>query len=347
MADKEIVLGHVISERGIEVDKAKIDVIANLPYPTNVREVRSFLGHAGFYRRFIKDFSKISLPMTNLLQKDIAFEFVNECKEAFDLLRKMLTSTPIIHPPRWDLPFEIMCDASNYAVGAVLGQRIDKRSNVIYYASRTMNPAQCNYSTTEKELLVVVFALDKFRSYILGSPVIVYSDHAALRHLMTKNESKPHLIRWILLLQEFDLKIVDRKGSENSVADHLNRPVRKEDDLPLNDEFPNEHLFRMQDNIPSYADIFNYLVTRSIPNDYSKFRKGKLISESRFYVWDKPNLWRHCSDQVIRRCIPDNEIQSVLAFCHEHAYGGHFGLRELLGRFWIQVFIGLHCLGVL
>ncbi|CAN6583779.1 unnamed protein product [Malus baccata var. baccata] len=216
-----IVLGHIVSERGIEVDKSKIDLVRYLPSPTSVREVRSFLGHAGFYRRFIKDFSKISNPLCRLLQKDVAFDFNEECEKAFNHLKEMLTSAPIIVPPDWSLPFELMCDASDYALGAVLGQRKEKRPHVIYYASRTLNDAQLNYSTTEKELLAVVFALDKFRSYLLGTKVIIYTDHAALKYLFTKKEAKPRLIRWMLLLQEFDIEIRDKKGSENVVADHL------------------------------------------------------------------------------------------------------------------------------
>ncbi|CAM8892724.1 unnamed protein product [Rhodiola kirilowii] len=183
---------------GIEVDKAKIDVIKTLPYPCTVRDINSFLGHAGFYRRFIKDFSKKALPLSTLLQKDVPFEFTKECKEAFDELKHALTSTPIIRAPDWSKGFEIMCDASDYAIGAVLGQRDERKPVVIYYASRTLDSAQRNYSTTEKELLAVVFALEKFRSYLLGTKVIGYSDHAAIRYLMTKKEAKPRLIRWIL-----------------------------------------------------------------------------------------------------------------------------------------------------
>ncbi|KAM2325828.1 hypothetical protein ACFX1X_025128 [Malus domestica] len=202
MVKQGIVLGHIVSARGIEVDKSKIDLVRYLPSPTSVREVRSFLGHAGFYRRFIKDFSKISTPLCRLLQKDVTFDFNEECEKAFKHLKEMLTSAPIIRPPDWSIPFELMCDASDYALGAVLGQRKDKQPHVIYYASRTLNDAQLNYSTTEKELLAVVFALDKFRSYLLGTKVIIYTDHAALKYLLTKKEAKPRLIRWMLLLQE-------------------------------------------------------------------------------------------------------------------------------------------------
>jgi len=170
----------------------------------------------GFYHRFYKKtFSKIAKPLTELLLKDAPFVFTNACLEAFNRIKKALISAPIIQSPDWNLPFELMCDASDYAVGAVLGQRKDKMLHAIYYASKTLDSAQINYATTEKELLVVVYALDKFRSYLIGSKVIVHTDHAALKHLLAKQEAKPRLIRWILLLQEFDLEIRDKKGAEN------------------------------------------------------------------------------------------------------------------------------------
>ncbi|KAK1682461.1 hypothetical protein QYE76_043309 [Lolium multiflorum] len=187
MVNEGIVLGHKISERGIEVDRAKVEAIEKMPYPRDVKGIRSVLGHAGFYRRFIKDFSKISKPLTNLLQKD-----------------KALTTAPIVEPPDWNLPFEIMCDASDFAVGAVLGQR--------------------------------------FRSYIVDSKVTIHTDHAAIRYLMQKKDAKPRLIRWVLL-QEFDLHIVDRKGADNPVADNLSRLENiAYDPVPVNDSFPNEQL---------------------------------------------------------------------------------------------------------
>jgi hypothetical protein len=159
-----------------------VDLISNLPPPCTVKEVRSFLGHVGFYRRFIQDFSKIAKPLCKLLVKETSFVFDEDCKQAFGTLKKILTSTPVIQPPKWGAPFEIMCDASDYAVGAILGQRVDKLPHVIYYASRTLNDVQLNYSTTEKELLAVVFVLDKFRSYLLGSKVIIYLDHVTLKY---------------------------------------------------------------------------------------------------------------------------------------------------------------------
>nr|GEY46390.1 reverse transcriptase domain-containing protein [Tanacetum cinerariifolium] len=153
MVKEGIVLGHKISKKRIEVDKAKIEVISKLPHSTTVKGIRSFLGHEGFYRRFIKDFSKISRPMTHLLEKNSPFIFPNECIQAFRTLKDKLTEAPILIAPNSDQPFELMCDASDYAVGAVLGQRIENHFRPIHYASKTMNQAEANYTTTEKEML--------------------------------------------------------------------------------------------------------------------------------------------------------------------------------------------------
>jgi hypothetical protein len=136
-----IVLEHIVSERWIEVDKAKIEVIEQLPPPTNVKGIRSFLGDEGFYRHFIGNFSSIARTLTSLLAKDFRFHFDDECLKAFNTLKKALVSAPIIQPPDWKLPFEIMCDASDYAVGAILGQTKDKKHHVIAYDSKTLRGA--------------------------------------------------------------------------------------------------------------------------------------------------------------------------------------------------------------
>ncbi|RVW94326.1 Retrovirus-related Pol polyprotein from transposon opus [Vitis vinifera] len=186
------------------------------------------------------------------------------CQHSFDQLKKFLTTTPIVRAPNWQLPFELMCDASDFAIGAVLGQREDGKPYVIYYASKTLNEAQRNYTTTEKELLAVVFALDKFRAYLVGSFIIVFTDHSALKYLLTKQDAKARLIRWILLLQEFDLQIKDKKGVENVVADHLSRALS----------------------------------------------------------------FKYCADQIIRKCVPEDEQQGILSHCHENACGGHFASQK-------------------
>ncbi|KAL1203436.1 putative mitochondrial protein [Cardamine amara subsp. amara] len=179
-----IALGHHVSEIWIEVDRTKIEVITGLQPPDCVKSVRSFLGHAGFYIRFIKDFSKIVRPLTAFLCKDVKFEFTDEWLAAFEQIKRALISAPIVQPPDWDLPFEVMCDANDFAVGAVLGQWKDKKLHAIYYASRTLNEAHKNYATTEKDLLAVVFTFEKFRNYLVGSKVIVHTDNSALKYLM-------------------------------------------------------------------------------------------------------------------------------------------------------------------
>jgi hypothetical protein len=148
----------------------------------------------------------------HLLQKDVAFDFDEKCLMAFRTLKSALVSAPIIQPSDWSQPFEIMCETSDCAVGAVLGQRKEGRVHAVYYASKTVNEAQLNYATTEKELLALVFAFKKFRSYIVNSKVIVHTDHADIKYLLVKKDAKPRLIRWILLLQEFDVEIRDKKG---------------------------------------------------------------------------------------------------------------------------------------
>ena len=349
MVTQGIVLGHIVSEKGIEVDKSKIDLIANLPPPKTVKDVRSFLGHAGFYRRFIKNFSSISKPICNLLCQDTPFEWSEACQSAFNKLKNMLISAPIMQSPDWSLPFEIMCDASDYAVGAVLGQRKEKKPYVIYYASKTLNDTQINYSTTEKELLAVVFALDKFRSYLVGSSIVIFTDHAALKYLLTKKDTKPRLLRWILLLQEFDLIIKDKKGVENVVADHLSRLNYeiKEEPIPIKETFPDEQLFAITE-APWYADIANYLATGTIPFNYTKSDKNKFLSEVRNFFWDDPYLFKYCKDQIIRRCIPNHEISQVIQFCHSEACGGHFASRKTAakimqcGFYWPTLFKDTH-----
>ena len=155
-----------------------------------------------------------------------------------------------------------MCDASDYAMGAVLGQRTEKIFKSIHYASKTFNEAQENYSTTEKEMLAMVFACEKFRPYILGSHVIIHTDHTTIRYLMVKKDAKPRLIRWVLLLQEFDLEIKDKKGSDNVIVGHLSRlekTTEEEKGSELAENFLDGQLFVLVVYTPSYADIVNYL----------------------------------------------------------------------------------------
>ncbi|KAK9057062.1 hypothetical protein SSX86_024429 [Deinandra increscens subsp. villosa] len=356
MVREGIVLGHKISSAGLEVDRAKVETISKLPPPTSVKAVRSFLGHAGFYRRFIKDFSKIARPLNQLLEKDIQFDFNDECLSAFNFLKEKLVNAPIMVAPDWTLPFELMCDASDYAVGAVLGQRKDKHFRPIYYASKTLNDAQENYTTTEKELLAVVFAFDKFRSYLVLSKTVVYTDHAALRYLFSKQDAKPRLIRWILLLQEFDIEIQDKKGAENVAADHLSRlenPYLEETrGIHINDNFPHEFLMQVQviDDYPWFADFANYLAGGVLMKGMTYQQKRKFLADVKYYFWEDPYLFRIGADQVVRRCVHGSEAMSILRHCHEGPTGGHHGANYTAkkvfdsGFYWPTIFKDAHAL---
>ncbi|PIN20438.1 DNA-directed DNA polymerase [Handroanthus impetiginosus] len=267
MVQEGIVLGHKISNRDIEVDKAKLETIEKLPPPTSVKGVRSFLGHAGFYRRFIKDFSKISKPLCNF---------------------------------------------------------------------KTLNDAQLNYTTIEKELLAVVFAFDKFRSYLVGTKVIVYTDHAAIRYLIEKKDAKSRLIRWVLLLQEFDLEIRDRKGTKNQIADHLSRlesPAKTDEPNLINDNFPDEQLLAIvASDVSWYADIVNYLTCGIIPCDLSAQQKKKFLFDTRKYFWDDPFLFKQGPDNILRRCFfwPNlfKDAHSFVANCDRCQRTGNISWRH-------------------
>ncbi|KAL6344436.1 hypothetical protein AAG906_039692 [Vitis piasezkii] len=220
-----------------------------------------------------------------------------------------------------------MCDASDFAIGAVLGQREDGKPYVIYYASKTLNEAQRNYTTTEKELLAVVFALDKFRPYLVGSFIIVFTDHSALKYLLTKQDAKARLIRWILLLQEFDLQIRDNKRVENVVADHLSRLVIAHNSHvpPINDDFLEESLMLLT-KTPWYAHIANYLVTGEVPSEWKAQDRKHFFAKIHAYYWEEPFLFKYY--QIIRKCVPEEEQQGILSHCHESACGGHFASQK-------------------
>ncbi|WKA10529.1 hypothetical protein VitviT2T_028095 [Vitis vinifera] len=222
-----------------------------------------------------------------------------------------------------------MCDANDFAIGVVLGQREDGKPYVIYYASKTLNEAQRNYTTTEKELLVVVFALDKFCAYLVGSFIIVFTDHSTLKHLLIKQDAKARLIRWILLLQEFDLQIRDKKGVENVVADHLSRLaiVHNSHVLPINDDFPEESLMLLE-KTPWYAHIANYLVTGEVPSEWKAQDRKHFFAKIHAYYWEEPFLFKYCADQIIRKCVPEEAQQGILNHCHENGCGGHFASQK-------------------
>ncbi|GJU00776.1 reverse transcriptase domain-containing protein [Tanacetum coccineum] len=276
MVKEGIVLGHKISKKGIEVDKAKIDVISKLPHPTTVKGIRS----------------------------------------------------------------------------AVLGQRIEKHFRPIHYASKTMTEAESNYTTTEKEMLAVVYAFEKFRSYLIMNKSVVYTDHSALKYLFNKKDAKARLLRWVLLLQEFDFSVIDTKGAENYAADHLSRLENPYENVfdpkEINETFPLETLNMVtshdDQNTPWFADIANYHAGNFLVKGMTSQQKKKFFKDIKHYFWDDPYLFRTCADQIIRRCVFGQEALEILKACHEGPTGGHHSAnitaRKVFdaGFFWPTIY---------
>ncbi|GJX59651.1 reverse transcriptase domain-containing protein [Tanacetum coccineum] len=294
----------------------------------------------------------ISKPMTQLLMKDIKFDFSDDCKKAFNILKEKLTTTPFVISPDWSVPFELMCNASDFAIGAILGQRIDGKFKPIYYASKTLNNAQEHYTTTEKELLAVVFSFDKFCPYLILSKIVVYTDHSALKYLFSKHDAKPRLMRWVLLLQGFDIKIKDKKGAGNLAADYLSRLENPdlgaftEDEIM--DEFPDRHLMilkaELNDDEPWYADYVNYIVGKIVPPKWTPKRRRRFFSQVKSYFWDEPHAFKLCPDNVMRRCVAGNEILKNLGTLPFWTNSGHHS-ASITGRkvyesgfFWPSIF---------
>ncbi|GJU71935.1 reverse transcriptase domain-containing protein [Tanacetum coccineum] len=266
--------------------------------------------------------------MTHLLEIDTLFFFFDECLASFNILKKKLTEAPILVSPDWDLPFKLMCDASDFVVGAVLGQRKDKYFRPIHYASKTLSDAQTHYTTTKKELLAMVYTFEKFRSYLVLSKIIVYTDHSALKYLFSKQDAKPRLLRL-----------------ENP---YQGDGVRME----INDNFPHETLNMISlnlDNEPQwFADIANCLVGNVLIKGMSSQQKKKFFKDVRHYFWDNPYLFRICADQIIRRCVDGHEAMDILQACHNGPTGGHHGLNYTakkifdFGFFWPTIYREAH-----
>ncbi|GKD29638.1 reverse transcriptase domain-containing protein [Tanacetum coccineum] len=271
-------------------------------------------------------------------------------------LKKKLTVAPILVAPDWDLPFELMCDASDFEIGAVLGQRKTKHFQPIHYASKTMMDAQVHYTTTEKELLAVVYAFEKFRPYLVLSKIIVYTDHSALKYIFNKQDVKPRLLQWVLLLQEFDIIIRYKKGAENLAADHLSRLENPHQSVlenkEINETFPLETLnmvsFRSNDSTLWFADFANYHAGNFMIKGMSSQQKNKFFKDVIHYFWDDPYLFKICADQVIRRCVSGQEVVDILIACHNRPTRGHYGVNYTAknvfdsGFYWPTIYRDAH-----
>ncbi|XP_047181152.1 uncharacterized protein LOC124847653, partial [Vigna umbellata] len=265
MVTKGIVLGHKVSSKGIEVDKAKVEIIEKLPPPTNVKGIRSFWGHEGFYRRFIKDFSKIAKPLSNLLVKDTPFEMNDECLKAFDFLKNKMISASIIIAPKWNKDFELMCDASDYDIGV------------------------------------------------------------------------------------FDVEICDKKGGENLIVDHLSRLINDKvtsKEKEIQESFSDETFLHIQQR-PWFDDMTNFKIVGLIPENF-KCQQKKFLHDAKQFIWDDPFLFKIGADNLLRRCVTNEEAAEILWHYHNSPYGRHFNGERTIAKvlqsefYWPTLFKDAH-----
>ncbi|XP_063834919.1 uncharacterized protein LOC135084105 [Ostrinia nubilalis] len=231
-------LGHIITENGLKPDPKKTKSVQEFPVPKCPKDIKSFLGLISYYRRFIPDFSKLSKPLTNLLKKDVPFDWTNEQQLSFETLKDKLVSAPVLIYPDFTKPFTLTCDASNHAISAILSQGPTGKDHPIAYSSRTLNKNEVNYSTTEKELLAIVFGCKNFRPYLFGRKFFIVTDHRPLKWLFNHSDPSSKMQRWRLQLEEYEYEIIYQKGKLNSAADALSRypvnPIQPESQqLPI------------------------------------------------------------------------------------------------------------------
>ena len=283
-----VYLGHVISEHGIKPDERKVKAVLNFPEPTNVKEIKSFLGLSGYYRKFIESYSAKAKPLTNLLKKDTKFEWTEDCQKSFDSLKKSLCSEPILKYPDFSKPFILTTDASNKALGAILSQGEIGKDLPIAYASRTLSKSENNYSTTELECLAIVYGVKQFRPYLYRRKFIILSDHRPLTWLFNLKDPLSKLARWRIQLEEYDYEIRYKPGVQNSNVDALSRMYKISE---ITDDNYSNFINKMKTQLiinrkvhETIGDLMNVPVEYNLVSEIAKkynFKKGinKILKE--------------------------------------------------------------------
>ena len=217
-------LGHIVDHQGVRTDPDKVEKVKSYPRPENLTQLRGFLGLASYYRRFIKDFARIAAPLHKLLKKNVAYCWTLEQQAAFSHLKECLITSPILVYPDWTKRFVLFTDASTFALGAVLAQRDeDDQEHVVAYASRSLLPAEKNYTATELECLAMVWAVSKFHQYLHGKRFLLVTDHSALCHLFNVTTPNGRMARWVMKLQAYDFDTIHRAGRKHLNVDSLSR----------------------------------------------------------------------------------------------------------------------------
>ncbi|MCO5570660.1 hypothetical protein L7F22_024387 [Adiantum nelumboides] len=319
-------LGHIVSKNGISTDMEKILVIVELPRPLRVKEVQAFMGHCGYYRRFIYLYAIIAKPLYALITK---FEWTDECEKAFQILKQRLISAPILKAPNWDKIFHGHVDASAFAIGCILAQPGEKSMDFpISYSSRQLNSAEKNYTTTEREGLGMIYAVKKFRHYLLSNRFVFFVDHQALLYLVNKPCSTDRIVRWFIILLEFDFTVVVKKGTTHQRADHLSRLMHGEAPTGIDDDLPDAYLFNI-DMVPRWSEEVIPLLT--IGSLYLT-KQPSIIGASKSLVMLAGRLYKQGTDQILRLCIEAQEQDLYLNQSHVQITGIHNGHAQTYQR---------------
>jgi hypothetical protein len=239
-----ILLGHIVCKQGLLVDPAKIAVIVNLPPPNIVHQLKETLGHRGYYGKFIKGYVQITTPMENLLRKDTKFQWNDECQHGLDTLKEKMVTALILVFPDWENTFHMHVNALTIALGAILAQPgVGDLDHPVAFTSRKLSDSEQNYNTTEREVLAMVYALQKFRHCLLVKHFKMFIDHSALKYLVNKLVLRGRIYRWLLLFQEFEFEVIVKPRKLNAGPDHLSRVTNGEEPMNLEDNFPDAQLF--------------------------------------------------------------------------------------------------------
>ena len=360
-------LGHIVSARGTEPDSSKVEAVRDFATPTSLTDVRAFLGLASYYRRFIKNFADIAAPLHDLTKGGQEFSWTSAADQAFNDLKNHLCSAPILSLPDFSLPFTIHTDASDFGLGAVLSQRRGENEKVIAYASRTLTPAERNYSTTEKECLAIVWTVNYWRPYLLGKEFDIVTDHQSLTWLQGLKEPKGRFARWILALQEYEFQIKHRPGRQHSNADTLSRFPRvtpslvpdgaADDDLMVGVKatevctaWSRAEILKAQQADPSISTILQQLSgDNDLPSGGENTEKSEENGERRRYrqLWSQLEL----VDGVLHRCVdkgtpsqrlvlivPREMRAELLRLAHDVPSSGHMGINRCLERLQRQYY---------
>ncbi|MCO5607015.1 hypothetical protein L7F22_061206 [Adiantum nelumboides] len=291
---------------GIEMTQDKIKAIQEALAPTNAGEVSSFLGYVNFYRRFVAKLAELASPMYALTKKEAVFTWDTKCQEGFENIKEIISRKPILKQPKWNMIFHVHVDASGVALGEILAQP-EGVDFPIYFASRRFSQAEQVYTTIEREALGMVFAVQMFRHYLLGNFFVFYVDHQALLYLINKVVIQGMLFKWMLLLQEFEFKIIYKPGKNHFGADFLSRATPKiEVTTGINDELPDACLFDIQ-GVTDDSDMARYLQTGELPIGWSLKRKQTLVMQSRNFTWAGEALYKLGKDGVLRQCVQKEE----------------------------------------